>query len=176
WLEKAFSRGAYRSQGAAWLPLRAAVRQDSPDGSGNGRGVPPHQAGLEVELTPVTSRQGRRVDGAPVTVRLTRRTHAWYEVTRAGPPWRRELRVSVHADQRAELRRLIVVLRRGAVMPLHAQDGEVLRQLDHVTLTPHQPTELRVPAPHGPYWLRCFSADDSIELRDPPVTQLRGGR
>jgi len=64
-------------------------------------------------------------------------------------------------------------------MPLHAADGEVLQRFDDVRLAPDNPLWLRLPAPRGPYWLRCFaSADDStdevVELRDPPVVQLRG--
>jgi hypothetical protein len=166
WREKAISRGGYRSQGGAWLPLD--------EWSGGHRSQP-----LEVQLLPVVVRDGTRTSGAPVTVRVPGRVDAWYEVARTGPPWRRELTVAVRAGQPAQLRTLLVVLRRGSVMPLRATDGEVLRRVDDVWLSPDQPLRLRVSVPRGPYWLRCFAAtgdstDEVVELRDPPVVQLRG--
>jgi hypothetical protein len=166
WREKAVSRGGYRSQGGAWLPFDEAFDRY--------RNRP-----LEVQLVPMIVRDGTRTSGAPVTVRVPGRVEAWYEVARSGPPWRRELTVAVRADQPAQLGTLLVVLRRGGVMPLRATDGEVLRRVDDVQLSPEQPLRLRVSAPRGPYWLRCFAAaDDStdqvVELRDPPVVQLRG--
>ncbi len=166
WREKAVSRGGYRSQGGAWLPL-----DEWSDGH---RGQP-----LEVQLLPVVVRDGTRTSGAPAMIRVPGRVEAWYEVARTGPPWRRELTVAVRAGQPAQLRTLLVVLRRGSVMPLRATDGEVLRRVDDVRLSPDQPLRLRVSVPRGPYWLRCFAAtgdaDDAVvELRDPPVVQLRG--
>lgn len=166
WREKAVSRGGYRSQGGAWLPL---------DEWSDGHRSQP----LEVQLLPVVVRDGTRASGAPVTVRVPGRVEAWYEVARTGPPWRRELTVAVRAGQPAQLRTLLVVLRRGSVMPLRATDGEVLRRVDDVRLSPDQPLRLRVSVPRGPYWLRCFAAtgdatDEVVELRDPPVVQLRG--
>ncbi|MQA24019.1 MAG: hypothetical protein GEU94_00805 [Micromonosporaceae bacterium] len=162
WRERLVSRGAYRSQGGAWLPLGEVASNGA------------HNAPMEITLAPMAPLDGHRVEGPPLRVRIPGRVEAWYEVTRTGPPWRRELTVAVTAGAPARLRRLMVVLRRGTVMPLHASDGEVLRQLDHVTLAPDQPVRLRLPAPRGPYWVRCFAADDSVELRDPPVVQLRG--
>ncbi|HEX6074242.1 MAG TPA: hypothetical protein VFZ32_03140 [Micromonosporaceae bacterium] len=164
WREKTISRGGYRSQGGAWLPFD--------DGSDSGCRNRP----LEIQLIPVTPAHPVR---APVTVQVPGRVQAWYEVARTGPPWRRRLTVAVRTGQPAQLRTLLVVLRRGSVMPLHATDGEVLRQLDDVRLSPDSPLRLRLPAPRGPYWLRCFasadeSTDEVVELRDPPVVQLRG--
>jgi hypothetical protein len=164
WRDRIVSRGGYRSQGGAWLPF-----DDGSDAADRNRP-------LEIQLVPAVKTGGVT---ASVTVQLPGRVQAWYEVARTGPPWRRQLTVAVRAGQPAQLRSLLVVLRRGSVMPLHATDGEVLRQLDDVRLSPDTPLRLRLPAPRGPYWLRCFaSADDStdevVELRDPPVVQLRG--
>jgi hypothetical protein len=164
WREKTVSRGGYRSQGGAWLPFD------------NGSDTDRRNQALEIQLVPVVK---AGTVGAPITVRVPGRVQAWYEVARTGPPWRRQLTVAVHAGQPAQLRSLLVVLRRGSVMPLHAADGEVLQRFDDVRLAPDNPLWLRLPAPRGPYWLRCFaSADDStdevVELRDPPVVQLRG--
>lgn len=162
WRAKSISRGAYRSQGGAWLP----VGELATNGDRN--------APLRIELVPVAPLHGRRVHGAPVSVTVPGRVEAWYEVTRTGPPWRRELTVAVRSGQHAHLRSLMVVLRRGTVMPLHATDGEVLRQLEDVRVSPDQPLRLRLPLPVGPYWLRCFAPGDDVELRDPPVVQMRG--
>ena len=162
WRAKSISRGAYRSQGGAWLP----VGELATNGDRN--------APLRIELVPVAPLHGRRVQGAPVSVTVPGRVEAWYEVTRTGPPWRRELTVAVRSGQHAHLRSLMVVLRRGTVMPLHATDGEVLRQLEDVRVSPEQPLRLRLPLPVGPYWLRCFAPGDDVELRDPPVVQMRG--
>ncbi|MGH3717056.1 MAG: hypothetical protein ACRDT4_26885, partial [Micromonosporaceae bacterium] len=162
WRTKLVSRGAYRSQGGAWLPLAEVASNGD------------RNAALRVELIPIAPRHGRRVQGPPVTLKVPGRVEAWYEVTRGGPPWRRELTVAVRTHGPAQLRRLMVVLRRGTVMPLHPTDGELLRQLEDVRLAPDAPLRLRLPMPRGPYWLRCFTVDDDVELRDPPVVQLRG--
>ena len=162
WREKSISRGAYRSQGGAWLP----VGQLATNGDRN--------APLRIELIPVAPLEGRRARGEPVSVTVPARVEAWYEVTRTGPPWRRELTLAVRSGQDAHLGSLLVVLRRGTVMPLQATDGEVLRRLEDVRVTPDQPLRLRLPVPEGPYWLRCFAPGDEVELRDPPVVQLRG--
>ncbi|MGH3738650.1 MAG: hypothetical protein ACRDT6_24055 [Micromonosporaceae bacterium] len=172
WRERLVSRGAYRSQGGAWLPLTTGPGNVPGNGNSNGNGA--RNAPLRIELTAMAPRHGRRVRGAPVTVRLPGRIEAWYEVSRTGPPWRRELTVAVRTDEPTQLRRLMVVLRRGTVMPLQPTDGEVLRQLEHVRVAPEAPLRLRLPVPRGPYWLRCFAADDDVALRDPPVVQLRG--
>ena len=161
WRTTTVSRGAYLSQGGAWLASADPATEDP-------------SADLRIELRPVVVRDGRRIVGDPVTAQAPGRTSLWYEVTRTGPPWRRDLAVHVHTHRPVRLRQLAVVLRRGTVMPLHATDGEVLRHLEDVHLAPDRPVRLRVPAPRGPYWVRCFVTADDVELSDPPVSQLRG--
>src|SRR5690606_33166438 len=128
--------------GGAWLASADPATEDP-------------SADLRIELRPVVVRDGRRIVGDPVTAQAPGRTSLWYEVTRTGPPWRRDLAVHVHTHRPVRLRQLAVVLRRGTVMPLHATDGEVLRHLEDVHLAPDRPVRLRVPAPRGPYWVRC---------------------
>jgi hypothetical protein len=96
-----------------------------------------------------------------------------YDVDRGGPPWNRLIVVTVLADRPVRVGELVLVVRGGNVMPQQVSDGEVLARWAELDLT--GPVELSVPRPHraGPYWLRCFTSDDGIDLADPPVRRLK---
>lgn len=154
--ELALSRAAYQAQGGAWLTA-----------PGNGA--------LRITLTPVARHGEHLVPGPPIVVDVPERAEAWYEIRRSGPPWRRQLVVILYAHQPVSLRRVLVVLRPGSVMPLRPDDGEIIGHAENLVLRPGVPTQLVLPAPRpGPYWLRCFAPDDDLDLHDPPVDQLRG--
>jgi hypothetical protein len=69
----------------------------------------------------------------------------------------------------------LVLVASDNVLPLRPTDGDVLAALDDVDLGPQQPAVLRIPLPRRPrrYWLRCFADAGEVELRDPPIKQLR---
>jgi hypothetical protein len=71
---------------------------------------------------------------------------------------------------------LLLVVSAGAVMPLTPDVGiELLREI--VSVPPGAPLALpEVAVPNvlrKPYWLRCFLLDSTVELLDPPVSQLK---
>jgi hypothetical protein len=111
--------------------------------------------------------------GGSASMTVPGHTVVEYDLDRGGPPWGRALTVSLTAPRPVRLARLMLVLRAGRVMPGRPEDGETLvtwTDLDVVGTT-----RLTVPQPKlsGPYWLRCFTTDESLDLRDPPVRRLR---
>lgn len=56
-------------------------------------------------------------------------------------------------------------------MPHGAGDGETVGAWERVPV----PGEVSLPLPDapGPYWLRCFTDDEAVELSDPPVRRLQ---
>jgi hypothetical protein len=144
------SRASYEAQGG----LRLAV-----------------PAGEPLELSVAASSQASV--GVPVRAVLGARAPVRYEVDRGGPPWNRLIVVTVSADRPVRVGELVLVVRGGNVMPQQVSDGEVLARWAELDLT--GPVELSVPRPHraGPYWLRCFTSDDGIDLADPPVRRLK---
>ncbi|MFD0904269.1 hypothetical protein [Actinomadura sediminis] len=159
----------HRVAGAA--PERAAVSRAAYDAHGGVRVPAPEDAAVEVTLASAGTVGGARTTGPPVTAAVAARTVVRYDVVRSGPPWRRSLTIRLTASRPVRVGRLSLVLRPGRVMPRRAGDGETLRAWEQVPV----PGELSAPAPHaaGPYWLRCFTADDDVELADPPVDRLR---
>ncbi|MEU6037328.1 hypothetical protein ABZ801_18170 [Actinomadura sp. NPDC047616] len=145
------TRAAYDAQGG----LRVAVPEDQP---------------VEVAVASACSVGDTRVTGPAVSVEVRARTVVRYQVERTGPPWRRALTVRLSASQPMRIARLTLVLRAGRVMPHRRDDGEPIGAWTEVPV----PGEVSVPAPSasGPYWVRCFTDDDVIELTDPPVRQL----
>ncbi|WP_026400367.1 hypothetical protein [Actinomadura rifamycini] len=159
----------HRVAGAA--PGREAVSRAAYDAHGGIRVPAPEDAAVEVVLASAGTVGGVRVTGPPVTAVVAARTVVRYDVVRSGPPWRRTLTIRLTASRPVRVGRLSLVLRSGRVMPHRAGDGETLRAWEQVPV----PGELSAPAPDaaGPYWLRCFAADDDVELSDPPVDRLR---
>ena len=71
---------------------------------------------------------------------------------------------------------IALVAARGHVMPMSPDDGLLVKQFA-LTLDAGQTLKLdavQVPRSVGrPFWLRCFSMDDQVELIDPPMNQLK---
>ncbi|QFG20544.1 hypothetical protein [Actinomadura sp. WMMB 499] len=152
-------------------PGHEAVSRAAYDAHGGVRVPAPEDAAVEVTLASAGTVGGARTTGPPVTAVVAARTVVHYDVVRSGPPWRRALTIRLTAPRPLRVGRLALVLRAGRVMPHRAGDGETLRAWEQVPV----PGELSAPAPRaaGPYWLRCFTADDDVELSDPPVDRLR---
>ncbi|MFD0684667.1 hypothetical protein [Actinomadura fibrosa] len=146
------TRAAYETQGGIRLP----VPEDRP---------------VEVSVAAAGTVGGSRVTGPPVTTDVAAHTVVHYDLLRTGPPWRRSLTIRLTSARPLRVARLLLVLRAGRVMPHRPGDGETLGEWEQVPV----PGELSVamPAPRGPYWLRCFADDDVIELSDPPVRRLQ---
>ncbi|ACY97445.1 hypothetical protein [Thermomonospora curvata] len=142
------TRAAYESGGGIHLPVPA----DQP---------------VTVAVAAAGMRQGARVVGPAAQTTLPARRRVRYDLRRSGPPWRRSLTVRLSAPHPLQVARLTLVHRDGQVEPQRPEDGRVLGTWEQVPV----PGELSVPAPggSGPYWLRCFADDESIELIDPPV-------
>jgi hypothetical protein len=119
-------------------------------------------------------RQGARVVGPAVEAVVPARLRVRYDLERSGPPWKRSLTIRLMAPRPLRVARLTLVHRPGQVEPQRPEDGRTLGSWDGVPV----PGELSVSAPRdsGPYWLRCFAEDDSIELVDPPVRRLEHKR
>lgn len=71
---------------------------------------------------------------------------------------------------------IALVAARGHVMPMSPDDGVLVKQFA-LTLDAGQTLKLdAVQVPRSvvrPFWLRCFSIDDQVELIDPPMNQLK---
>ncbi|SEG04708.1 hypothetical protein SAMN04489712_10321 [Thermomonospora echinospora] len=149
------TRAAYEARGGIHLP------------------VPPDLP-VTVTVAPAGMRQGSRVVGPAVEATVPARLQVRYDLERSGPPWKRSLTIRLLAPRPLRLARLTLVHRPGQVAPQRPEDGRALGSWDEVPV----PGELSVSAPRdrGPYWLRCFADDDSIELVDPPVRRLEHNR
>ncbi|MFB9839957.1 hypothetical protein ACFFNX_48200, partial [Actinoallomurus acaciae] len=124
-----------------------------------------------IEVAAAATAYGRRVTGAPVRTVVPGRTIVEYGLRRShlrGP-----LVVTLTATAPARLRRLVLVARSGP-MPQRPADGETVMSWDDVEV----PARLSVGLPRlrrPYYWLRCFTEDPAVELRDPPVRHLKVG-
>jgi hypothetical protein len=97
-----------------------------------------------------------------------------YAITREGWARRRWL-LELVAESACELPVLVLVRRPGTVMPLRADQGEVLARVPAGGLRPTDPMVVPLEPPgSGPARLRLFaeSATPAITLIDPPVRQL----
>ncbi|TDC55906.1 hypothetical protein E1281_10005 [Actinomadura sp. KC345] len=146
------TRAAYDTQGGIRLPV-------------------PEDERVELSVAAAGTVGGSRVTGPPVTAEVEARTIVRYDVLRSGPPWRRTLTVRLTSPRPLRLARLALVLRAGRVMPHRPGDGETLGAWEQVPVPGE--LSLAVPDAPGPYWLRCFADDDSVELSDPPVRRLQ---
>ncbi|WP_329521412.1 hypothetical protein [Spirillospora sp. NBC_01491] len=146
------TRAAYDTQGGVRLP----VPEDEP---------------VEVTVASTGRVGGVRVTGPPVTAAVAASAVVRYDLVRGGPPWRRSLTVRLTASRPLRIGRLTLVLRAGRVMPHGAGDGETVGAWERVPV----PGEVSLPLPDapGPYWLRCFTDDEAVELSDPPVRRLQ---
>ncbi|KAB2345077.1 hypothetical protein [Actinomadura rudentiformis] len=146
------TRAAYDTQGGIRLP----VPEDEP---------------VELQVAATGTVGGSRVTGPAVSAEVTAHTVVAYDLERGGPPWRRSLTIRLSAGRPLRVARLALVLRTGRVMPHRAGDGETIGAWEEIPV----PGEVSLPLPQvsGPYWLRCFTDDDVIELSDPPVRRLQ---
>jgi hypothetical protein len=120
----------------------------------------------------VAARSGD-VIGAPATITVGERQLIGYDVERTGPRWRRSLVVTLSADKPVKVAELKLVVRDGKIMPTRPDDGETLASWTDVDIVGS--VRLTVPEPRrtGPYWLRCFAMDETLDLADPPVRRLQ---
>jgi hypothetical protein len=68
---------------------------------------------------------------------------------------------------------LRLVVRPGRVMPNRASDGETLQEWRDLEVDGELTLTVPEPAVKQPYWLRCFTADERLELADPPIRRLQ---
>jgi hypothetical protein len=150
-------------------PARLTVTRAGYDAQGGVRLPAPQDEPVEVT---VVARAGA-LTGGPASMTVAGRTVVTYDLDRGGPPWSRTLTVALSAPRPVRLARLLLVLRTGRVMPQRPEDGETLVTWTDLDVT--GTTRLTVPRPRrsGPYWLRCFAADESLDLIDPPVRRLQ---
>jgi hypothetical protein len=148
---------------------RITVTRAGYDAQGGVRLPAPEDEPVEVS---VAARAGG-LSGGPSSVTVAGHTAVEYDLDRGGPPWNRTLTVSLTAPRPVRLARLVLVLRAGRVMPQRPEDGETLVTWTDLDIT--GTTRLTVPQPKqgGPYWLRCFTTDESLDLTDPPVRRLQ---
>ncbi|MCD0448715.1 hypothetical protein LO762_05830 [Actinocorallia sp. API 0066] len=149
------TRAAYTASGGVHLPV--------PEGSA-----------VKVSVAGASDHGATVLTGPAATAALAARTVVRYDLAASGPPWKREIVVTLTPDRPVRLDRLDLVLRDGKVMPQRPGDGENLVSWHDLDLTAQ--TVVRVPLPRrrGPYWLRCFTGD-AVELADPPVRRLQQG-
>jgi hypothetical protein len=152
-------------------PRRTLITRAAYEAQGGVRLTAPETEQVDILVASSGLGGGARLVGAPVSATVTERTLVGYDVTRAGPPWRRTLVVTLGATEPVRIPRLVLVLCEGRVMPQRPGDGETIASWEEVDV----PAELSVPFPRrtGPFWLRCFTADGVIELTDPPVRRLQ---
>jgi hypothetical protein len=146
------TRAAYEAQG---------VRIPIPDGFAGAEVVVAACAGSMVGPAASVVVEGRRVVG--------------YDVERSGPRWRRSLAVRLRAEGARPVRigELRLVVRPGRVMPNRASDGETLQEWRDLEVDGELTLTVPEPAVKQPYWLRCFTADERLELADPPIRRLQ---
>jgi hypothetical protein len=145
--------------GRAGYDAHGGVRLAAPDGEA-----------VTIEVAAAATAYGRRVIGTPVQVVVPGRTVVGYELRRSrlrGP-----LVVTLTAATPARLSRLVLVARTGP-LPQRPADGETVMSWDDLEV----PGRLQATLPRlaRPFWLRCFTEDATIELRDPPVRHLKVG-
>lgn len=147
------------------------------DAHGGVRLASPGGAAVTIEVAATATVYGRRVIGTPVRTLVPARTIVGYELRR--PLLRGPLVITLTSAAPVRLGRLVLVARSGP-LPQRPADGETVMSWDDVEVGPpsaHGTARLRAPVPRlgRPFWLRCFAEDATIELRDPPVRQLRVG-
>ncbi|MGI8332295.1 hypothetical protein ACRYCC_20185 [Actinomadura scrupuli] len=148
---------------------RVTVTRAGYDAQGGVRMPAPEDEPVEVS---VAARAGA-LAGSPASTTVAGRAVVEYDLDRGGPPWSRTVTVALRAPRPVRLSRLVLVLRAGRVMPQRPEDGETLVTWTDLDITGM--TRLTVPQPKrsGPYWLRCFAGDESLDLIDPPVRRLQ---
>jgi hypothetical protein len=148
---------------------RVTVTRAGYDAQGGVRVPVPDDEPVEVS---VAARAGA-LSGTPAVLTVAGRAVVEYDLDRGGPPWSRTVTVALTSPRPVRLARLMLVLRAGRVMPQRPEDGETLVTWTDLDITGM--TRLTVPQPKrsGPYWLRCFAGDESLDLIDPPVRRLR---
>lgn len=144
------SRAAYDSEGGVHLDVPAAER---------------------VEIAVAACADG--VTGSASELAVEGRPVVAYDLGRSGPLWRRSLVLTLSAPQPVHVGDLRLVLRPGRVMPNRASDGETLATWTDLDVVGDLQLTLPEPSRKEPYWLRCFSSDETLELADPPVRRLQ---
>ncbi|GAB2866944.1 hypothetical protein GCM10022221_79490 [Actinocorallia aurea] len=134
----------------------------------------PETEAVRIGVAGASDHAGAVLTGPAATIALGARTVVRYDLAPGGPPWKRELVLTLTPDRPVRLDRLDLVLRDGKVMPQAPGDGESLVSWHDLDVPAE--TVLRVPLPRrrGPYWLRCFTGD-AVDLADPPVRRLQQG-
>ncbi|WP_067457617.1 hypothetical protein [Actinomadura macra] len=152
-------------------PTREVVTRAAYDTQGGIRLPAPEDEPVRVSVAAAGTVGDTRMTGPEVTAVVAARAVVHYDVLRSGPPWRRSLTIRLTSSRPLRVARLSLVLRAGRVMPHRAADGRTLAAWEQVPV----PGELSLSAPDaaGPYWLRCFTDDEIVELSDPPVRRLQ---
>ncbi|MBC6468139.1 hypothetical protein HKK74_21965 [Actinomadura alba] len=152
-------------------PRRTLITRAAYEAQGGVRLAAPETRQVDVLVASSGMGGEARVVGAPVPVMVSPRSLVDYDLRLTGPPWRRTLVVALRSEEPVRVPRLLLVLREGRVMPQHPGDGDTVASWDELEV----PVELSLPHPRraGSFWLRCFAADDEIELSDPPVRRLQ---
>lgn len=179
-------RGGQILLGFDWPPEVTDTEIRWRAGDGETRSLPVGRAGYEahggvrlpvsggepvtIEVAAAAVAYGRRVTGEPVVTVVPGRRSVAYDLHR--PRLRGPLVITLDAPEPMVLPRLVLVTRSGP-MPQRAGDGETVMSWEDVEVPGE--LELPMPRPAKPYWLRCFTEDDTIELRDPPVRRLKVG-
>jgi hypothetical protein len=120
----------------------------------------------------VAARSGDVV-GSPATVTVAERPLVSYDLERTGPRWKRQLSVTLSADRPVTVGELRLVVRDGKIMPTRPDDGRVLASWTGIDVVGSVTLTLPDPKRTGPYWLRCFAIDETLDLADPPVRRLQ---
>jgi hypothetical protein len=149
---------------------RMPVGRAGYDAHGGVRLTVPGGVDVTIEVAATATAYGRRVTGTPVSAVVPGRTIVGYELRRSrlrGP-----VVVTLSSAVPARVGRLVLVARPDP-LPQRPADGETVVTWDDVEV----PARLHAPLPGltRPFWLRCFAEDPAIELRDPPVRQLKVG-
>jgi hypothetical protein len=147
---------------------RMPVGRAGYDAHGGVRLAVPGGEGVTIEVAAAATAYGRRVTGTAVRADVPGRRVVDYEVRRSR--LRGSLAVMLSSAAPARLGRLVLVARPGP-LPQRPADGETVMTWDDLEV----PARLQAPMPRltRPFWIRCFAEDPAIELRDPPVRQLK---
>jgi len=143
--------------------------------AGGGVHLPvPEGAPVRISVAGTAEQGGTVLTGPSATAEVDALPVVRYDLSVAGPPWKRVLAVTLVPRQPVRLSRLELVVRDGRIMPREPAEGEPLEVWEDLDLPDE--TVLRVPMPRrpGPFWLRCFAGAD-VELADPPVRRLQQG-
>ena len=93
--------------------------------------------------------------------------------------WRARV-IEVVADGNCSGVDLLVVVAGGAVMPLHAGQGEIVGRFSAMSMSGGESKRFTVEIPRGtrrPYWVRCFAEPSGVvTVVDPPVTTMKVAR